>query len=183
MRLKIFLLLLLIAFIFAVSCKKQASKDILLKTDILPIPDGTISESEYTIKIQTEKMEIHLSRNSEKLLVGLTGKTMGWTSIGFGAMGMDKSHLIMGYMKDNTMVFKEHTGRGHRHQPADRQILVEPVITEKNGYTTFEGAVRAGDVIQPGKNELYIIIACGEDDNITSRHIFRKSFLVKIGDN
>ena len=57
---------------------------------------------------------------------------------------------------------------------------VDAAITEKDENNIFEGTVLANDVITQGQTELYVIIACGDSDNFSTRHIFRKSLLVKL---
>lgn len=181
MRIKtIFIFFLFITLVLGAGCKKQVSNEVLVQTDALPEIDGMIGESEYRVTIETEKMILYLSRNSEELVFGLAGQTLGWVAIGFGSLSMDKSHIIIGYSTGDSMVIGEQDGIGHGHLDTDERILLDAIIKEKDGNTIFEGSVNAQELIQPGQKEVFIIIACGSGDDFTSRHIFRKSLIVRL---
>jgi hypothetical protein len=165
---------------FTVSCAGKSPGKILAITDHLPQVDGTINLDEYNMTIDSGKMILHLSRNNDQFFFGLTGRTMGWSSVGFGGMGMDKSHIIIGYADNGSHVVAEHTGKGHSHNPTQKETLLSSMIIDQDGNTTFEGSVKAGDIIGADQKTLSLIIACGNKDNFTSRHIFRKSLVIKL---
>ena len=172
MNLKVFILLVLIfTLLFTLNCKKQAPADVLVPVNTLPLVDAAIGESEYHLTIETEKMILNLSRNKEKLAFGLSGNTLGWISIGFGAVGMDNSHIIIGYIGEDGSVVQEETGKGHSHSPADKQIVQNIMLTEKAGFSIFEGLVNARDIIKQDQEELHVIIACGSSDDFQSVRI------------
>jgi hypothetical protein len=165
---------------FLAGCTGKTPGKIFVISDHLPRVDGTINPDEYSMTIETEKMTLHLSRNNNNLFFGLTGRTMGWTSIGFGGIGMDKAHIIIGYAQDGSHVVQEHTGKGHTHTPSPEKIILSSNIRDHEGSTTFEGSVKAGELITPDQKILSLIIACGDADNFSSRHIFRKSLVIKL---
>ena len=177
----VFMIIITVGVGFLVTgCTGKVSGNILVKTDHLPRIDGIIDIDEYNVVMETEKMTLYLCRNNENLFFGLSGKTMGWSSLGFGTMGMDKSHIIMGYGNNDSHVLEEHTGKGHSHTPAQKKIILDSMIIDSNGTTTFEGSVKADDIISPDQTTLSLIIACGEADDFISRHIFRKILIVKL---
>jgi hypothetical protein len=172
--------LLMLLLVCAAGCQKQESGEVLVQTNTLPVIDGVIGKSEYQVMMETEKIVLHLSRDSENLVFGLAGQTTGWIAVGFGSLDMDTSHIIIGYSDGDTMMVKEHEGIGHGHLEAEKQICENALLTEKNGKTIFEGIIPASDVIREGQTSLLMIIACGLEDNVTSRHTFRKSMRVPL---
>jgi hypothetical protein len=155
-------------------------EEVLIQTDTIPVIDGGIEDNEYSVSIETSKIYVHLSMNNGTIYFGLEGQTTGWLAIGFGSMGMDKAHIVIGYLKDGQVSVKEQRGIGHGHKETDEIRLLEFSLIESGGTNVFEGAFSSNGLIPDGEEYLSLITACGNTDNFTSHHTFRKSLSVKL---
>jgi hypothetical protein len=118
--------------------------------------------------------------NNGTIYFGLEAQTTGWASIGFGSHMMDKAYIVIGYVKNDQVLVKEHRGVGHGHKDTDENRLLDFSITESEGKNIFEGSLSSSGLIQDGEENLSFIIACSDADNVTTRHTFRKSLSVKL---
>jgi hypothetical protein len=157
----------------------EIAPEVLEVSTVTSVPDGKIAEKEYSLSLEMDKMQLHISRDNEKVTFGVVGDE-GWISIGFGEPVMDNALIYIGYVKDGEVFMKNHIGKGHRHEEADIPSLIQYKFSEVDGITTFEGEIALSDIIPEGGTQLNIIVGCSNADNFKKRHSFRKGLSISL---
>ena len=97
---------------------------------------GTAAFAENVVEL--DKAELSWSLDGEDLTVTMSAETKGWISVGLGSNRMDGAVMFFGFVKDDTVYFEEHLGKGHRHNKTDVQRQVEYEVTENDGVTEMD---------------------------------------------
>jgi hypothetical protein len=173
----------LVIFVFAMSMWPQGKDDssyVLSDSKLKPVADGKVAKDEYSLTVKLKNGEVDLSRSGGTISFGVSFKTTGWIAIGFGTQGMDKSHMVLCYVKDGTAVVKEQNGARHRHEDVEKSLLVKKAGFEADGTTTLEGELLLASVSAPDAKSLPVIVAYGAEDNFTSMHSYKSAFTVTL---
>ena len=124
---------------------------LMLGTAAWPAPtvDGTIGAGEYvnTRTVLGGRGLLAWFKGNDGLTLALSVKTDGWVGLGLGADHMDGAFIFMGYVDAaGKPVFSEQKGQGHRHVPAERNVVDQNVVTHVQGRTIIEFHIPAAKV-------------------------------------
>ncbi len=159
------------------------------------VPDGVISEGEYSVHYSGDGFDLYLRVENESLMVGIVAQTRGWVAVGFGGgPGMRDTDMVIAYVLPNGTVRisdEYSTGFSGPHNP-DRIYGGSFDITSyggKEGNVTvveFSRPLETGDrydfQIKPGE-EFRVAWAYGSIDDFLSMHSKAGSFRVRLGGN
>ncbi|MBN1410562.1 MAG: hypothetical protein JW969_06930 [Spirochaetales bacterium] len=183
MRLHIFFVLLIVILSLNITACAKGSPDSSFKaSESDPLVDGILKEGEYgySQEITAVGITVSLSRNKDKAWIGLESASTGWIAIGFNSTVMNDAHILIGYVTDGAVHFKEQVGVDHRHVDPKNNVLTKYGMSEKDGKTTLEAELPLTALMNPGQTSLNLIVAIGSPDDFASRHTFRKSLSVKV---
>jgi hypothetical protein len=139
-------------------------------TTALPKVDGVIGAKEYTFTTDASGMRLGLSLSADTLFVALSGPTTGWVAVGLGSTHMDGAVMYIGFVGSDKEQLKVQQGSGHRHGDTDANAPVRYSLTESNGQTNLELAIKAASFIAKGQKKLDLIVAFGGADSFVSMH-------------
>lgn len=141
--------------------------------------DGVISPGEYAFLETKADITVHASLSADRstLRVAVVAKTGGWVAIGLGSPKMDKSFMLLGFVKDGLASVSEETGKGWTHSVNPTRIAII-AVREEGGFTVLEASLPAGSLIKAG--ELDIIAAFGAKDDRTSKHTARAAYKARL---
>jgi len=147
-----------------------------------PQIDGVVAQDEYGFKEEYAGLTLYAARRQESVFFALVAQSTGWVSIGVGSKVMNDAHIIIGFIKDGQLQFKEQIGVGHGHEDlaVTESLITDLAVKEADNITTLEVEVRASGIIKEGQKELPIIIGFSGQDSFTSRHSFRKGIVLKL---
>jgi hypothetical protein len=176
---KAFVLVLAVAVAF-VAVASYSQEKTLAVGGAEPVVDGIVTAGEYALQNDYGSMQISLSRSADTLYVGAVGRTQGWVAVGLNSLKMDGATIFMGAVgEDGGVRFSAQTGSAHRHSEAkDESVsdsLVSYGVTEADGRTTLEIALKAGSYITDGQSSLDMIYAIGPADTFYASHIYHGS--------
>jgi hypothetical protein len=178
-RSKVFVLVLAVAMFFVAVAGFSQEKTLAVGS-AKPIVDGVVEAGEYALKNDYGSMQLYLSRSPDTLYVGTVGLTQGWVAVGLNSLKMDGASIFMGAVgEDGSVRFSPQTGSDHRHSDMKAETVSDSVVsyavTETDGSTTLEIALKAGSYIMDGQNSLDMIFAIGPADTFYASHVFRGS--------
>lgn len=141
--------------------------------------DGVITVGEYAFSETKNGISVYASLSADRstIRVAVVAKTGGWVAIGLGSPKMDKSFMILGFMKDGVASFTEETGKGWSHSVNSTRIATV-TVREEGGSTILEASIPAGTFIKAG--ELDIIAAYGAKDDRTSKHVAKAAYKARL---
>ncbi len=171
--------LLLLASFAAGAQEKTAT---LTRMQNRPKVDGVIGADEYTTTIDFPGIRIGLSLGADTLFVGMSAETEGWLGIGFNPKKtMDGAVIFIGFLTGKKAQLKVQKGVEWTHMDLNADILSLFAMSEEDGKTFMELALKPASLIAKGQKELGIIAAYGASKDFTSAHEeSRYSVTVKI---
>ncbi|MEI7640162.1 MAG: DOMON domain-containing protein [bacterium] len=166
----LFLVLAVIIIIANVSCTTATNPT---TTVVDPTPNPTTGY----YSVNTAGMTFQWKITGANIACKVSGPTTGWVSVAFNsAAKMDGSDYIIGYVTGgSTLTISDEHGSGHNHSADSVQNLTVTSGTESGGTTEilFTRALNTGDSqdkVLSKDMSLYIILAYGPSDNLTSMH-------------
>jgi hypothetical protein len=137
-----------------------------------PVVDGKIEKGEYASSksvLDGASTLYYSADGSGGLFVALETKTLGWAGIGLGSKRMDGARIYMGFVKDNTPVFSEQLGSGHRHGPVKDKSADKSIVAQNGSMNVLEFHLPADKLPFKGKSVNYIAAFAAAAD-LTSFH-------------
>ncbi len=136
-----------------------------------PKVDGVIGDDEYTTTIDLPGIRIGLSLGAEALFVGMSAETEGWLGIGFNPKKtMDGAVIFIGFLTGKKAQLKVQKGVEWTHMDINADMLTLFAMSEKDGKTFMELALKPAPLVAKGQKELGIIAAYGASKDFTSDH-------------
>ncbi|MDC7228038.1 MAG: DOMON domain-containing protein [Spirochaetales bacterium] len=135
------------------------------------IVSATAAIAENTIDL--DKADFEWILDGDDLTISISAETKGWIAVGLGSSRMDGSTMFFGFVKNETVYFEEHLGKGHSHKKTEVQRPVVYELSEVNGITSMSFTVSKSDFAGSGSNSLPVIVAWGTRDSFTSLHRYR----------
>jgi hypothetical protein len=149
-------------------------------TSALPKVDGVIGAKEYTFTTDANGMQLGLSLSADTLFVALSCPTTGWVAVGIGSQKMDGAVMYIGFVGSDKAQLKVQQGSGHRHSDTDADAPVQYSLSESNGRTMMELALKAAGFIDKGQKSLEMVVAMGGADSFVSMHKARAGLSVSL---
>ncbi len=137
-----------------------------------PLVDGKIEKGEYASSksvLDGASTLYYSSDGSGGLFVALETKTLGWAGIGLGSRRMDGARIYMGFVKDQTPVFSEQLGSGHRHNPVKDKTADKSIVAQNGSQNVLEFHLPADKLPFKGKAVNYIAAFAAASD-LSSYH-------------
>ncbi|AMQ19149.1 hypothetical protein A0127_08220 [Thermococcus peptonophilus] len=148
------------------------------------VPDGKISNGEYTVEKDLGEMSLHFRVENDILYVGISAETHGWVAIGFGGgPGMKNTDIVIAYVLPNgTVEISDSYSAGFSgpHNPDTflggyDDILSYSGREDENGTVVeFSRPLNTGDKYDypiPTGKSFRVIWAYGPTDDFQSMHI------------
>jgi hypothetical protein len=164
----------------AVALAGAQTSGTLTTTTALPKVDGAIGAKEYTLTTEALGMQLGLSLSADTLFVALSCPTTGWVSVGIGSIHMDGAVMYIGFVGSDKGQLKVQQGSGHRHSDTDANAPVQYSLSESNGRTMLELALKASSFIAKGQKTLDFIVAMGSADSFVSLHKARAGLSISL---
>ncbi len=149
-------------------------------TGALPKVDGVVGEGEYTLTTDAAGMQLGLSLSTDTLFVALSCPTTGWVAVGLGSTHMDGAVMYIGFVGSDKGQLKVQQGAGHRHSDTDANAPVRYSLSESNGRTILELALKAPSFIAKGQKKLDLIVAMGGSDSFVAMHKARAGLSINL---
>jgi hypothetical protein len=147
---------------------------------VKPVVDGVIDASQYGYSQDFGQMTLYFQRTADTLYIGVVGKTAGWVAVGLDSLKMNAAPIFMGFVQDGKAQFTTQMGAGHSHKDAAVTSVLSYAMTEKDGKTVLEVALKASLYISADQKELDVIYAIGPEKNFTAYHSFRGAIKVPL---
>lgn len=137
------------------------------------------------------KMGVSCSASDGMLEVTVEAPTTGWVAIGFNPSSMMKdANIIIGYVDGNSAVVQDHfgvSGFGHKEDTglggSDDIKNVSGNESDDGTTLSFSIPLDSGDKydtpLQAG-DEVKVILAYGDSDNLSAKHTYRTSASITI---
>ncbi|WP_367883847.1 DOMON domain-containing protein [Thermococcus peptonophilus] len=102
----VLIFLSLMSQILSMGCLGTPEEVSSIKTGLTEwVPDGKISNGEYTVEKDLGEMSLHFRVENDILYVGISAETHGWVAIGFGGgPGMKNTDIVIAYVLPNGTV-------------------------------------------------------------------------------
>ena len=148
------------------------------------VVDGVVHPNEYSFSQAFGPLTLSANRTADTLYLAVAGKTSGWVAVGLGSVKMNGATIFMGFVDgDGKVQFKAQGGTGHSHKDAAKSVsdtVISSAITEADGTTTLEIALKAGAYITSGQPALDLIFALGGGKSFMSMHSYRNTTSLKL---
>lgn len=145
-----------------------------------PKIDGTINAKEYAVTTGDATLQLSLSWIGDTLYVGVVGQTAGWVAAGLGSKAMNNAVMYIGFVTGAETQLKVQMGAGHRHSDTDTNAPLQYAMSESDGKTTLEVAVKAAGFISASQKNLDVIFAMGNADSFLSMHKTKASASISL---
>ena len=179
MKAKIFLCLTVLLLAVAALAGAQTSGTLSV-TNALPKVDGVIGAKEYSLTTDVSGMQLGLSLSADTLFVAVSCPTTGWVAVGLGSTHMDGAVMYIGFVGSDKAQLKVQQGSGHRHNDTNTNAPVQYSLSESNGKTFMEVALKASSFIAKGQKTLDIVVAMGTADSFVAMHKARAGLSISL---
>jgi hypothetical protein len=169
-----------VLFVAAATLAIAQANGTLSLTTALPKVDGVLGAKEYTLTTDAAGMQLGMSLSSDTLYVALSGPTTGWVAVGLGSRRMDGATIYIGFVGPDKDQLKVQLGAGHKHADTDASAPVQYSLSEANGRTTLELALKAPGFIARGQKSLDLVVAMGGADSFLSMHKARTGLTINL---
>jgi hypothetical protein len=146
---------------------------------------GTGLASEYTHKLDVDKMDVFWTVDKDKIHVKLSAKTTGWVAIGFDPeKAMQGANIIIGAVKKGKVRIEDHYGDRKRNHKKDDKLggenhVLNPKGEEVDGVTTISFTLpldskdKWDKPVVPGKRSRIMLAFGAGRDSFKSGHVWR----------
>jgi hypothetical protein len=149
-------------------------------TSALPKVDGSIGAKEYTFTTDASGMQLGMSLSADTLFVAVSCPTTGWVAVGLGSSRMNGAVIYIGFMGTDKGQLKVQQGSGHGHSDTAANAPVQYSLSESNGRTMMELALKSASFIAKGQKTLDLVVAMGSADSFVSMHKARTGLSVTL---
>ncbi|MBN1594311.1 hypothetical protein JW933_00145 [candidate division FCPU426 bacterium] len=141
--------------------------------ELKPVTDengfNVIEKSGFTFKWKIVEADLECE---------VSAPTEGWVAVGFNPEKpkMDKSNLIIGFVKDGELSIADHHAKGWRHVADKENNILKSSGEEKDGQTSLAFTIpmandaNGEDAALAAGQKIHLLLAQGNGDNFKKQH-------------